>query len=713
MKKKIKIFITLIFAIILLVIFQNKVDARSYSVDNMDIQATVQENGSVKIVQKITYKFNGEYNGIYINVPYNLEDIEYDEIVKSNKINDNLYNGVGVTLNNVSVIKNGSEINYQKSYYGTNGKDGIYTEERDNGMYKLKVYSPSVNTTKTFKLDYTIDNLCVKHNDIGELYYNFIGGAWDVTIKKLNIDIFIPNNKTQLNIWGHGPYEGESKIINNTHANFAVNNVKPGQYVAARVLFDNSNIALSNKLSKIDAKDIIFADENSIIENKEEKNEFTKKVFIFAMCLLIYWIILIVVFEKDKKYKLVNIEDDKLFEKYNPMIAGCIQGSRTILARDIIAVILNLINKKNIKFDFQNQIKGRDNYNYIVTKNPELEDKMDEVEQYVYNWLFDGREKQNLQDRLKQMPKEPIANKKFKDLNKIVEKNLTQIGANEAKVPMWVRVFNVFLFIIALLVVIKHILFNGFSVYSSSAFGLVVYRLIIIIIPLFPLAMALLYIPINLIIVVRHKINKCIQKITGQRVVTTTVSLVILFGIIIALTYVFSPVKYLVVDEILICIGAIIVLTDNLMLKNNPTMIEDYSKLNMLKDKIENYSMMEDKDVEHVVLWEKYLSYAVSFGLASKIVKRIKGLNLDDDLLNVIYNESFVDFITSDYYLFYNYASLDRRFLRAYSHATGTMMKAIGSASSSGSGGRRRLFWWRRFLWRRRKPEEAVEPFRT
>ena len=90
MKKKIKIFITLIFAIILLVIFQNKVEARSYSVDNMDIQATVQENGSVKIVQKITYKFNGEYNGIYINVPYNLEDIEYDEIVKSNKINDNL-----------------------------------------------------------------------------------------------------------------------------------------------------------------------------------------------------------------------------------------------------------------------------------------------------------------------------------------------------------------------------------------------------------------------------------------------------------------------------------------------------------------------------------------------------------------------------------------------------------------------------------------------
>ena len=104
---------------------------------------------------------------------------------------------------------------------------------------------------------------------------------------------------------------------------------------------------------------------------------------------------------------------------------------------------------------------------------------------------------------------------------------------------------------------------------------------------------------------------------------------------------------------------------------------EDYSKLNTLKYKIENYSMMEDKDIEQVTLWEKYLSYAVSFGIADKIVKRIQGLNLDDDLLNLVNQDSFLDFITSDYYLFYTYTSLDRKFVRAYRNTTGKVISSL------------------------------------
>ena len=66
------------------------------------------------------------------------------------------------------------------------------------GIENIKVYSPSTNITKTFILDYDITNLCVKHNDIGELYYNFIGGEWDVDINNLNIDVYLPNNKEEI-----------------------------------------------------------------------------------------------------------------------------------------------------------------------------------------------------------------------------------------------------------------------------------------------------------------------------------------------------------------------------------------------------------------------------------------------------------------------------------------------------------------------------------
>ena len=224
---------------------------------------------------------------------------------------------------------------------------------------------------------------------------------------------------------------------------------------------------------------------------------------------------------------------------------------------------------------------------------------------------------------------------------------------------------------------------------------------IIYMVPLFPFVMGILYVPINLIIIIRHKINKVIQRVTGQKVVTTTISLFVLFGAIILLTAIITPVKYIVADEVLICIATILILTDNLMLKNSSIMIEDYSKLNALKDKIEKYSLMEERDIEQIILWEQYLSYSVSFGIANKIVKRIKGLHLDEDLENLMINTPFVDFITSDYGMFYTYASLDRRFIKSYGKATGKVFSKFGGGGFS-SGRRRWLLWRWRFLWRRR-----------
>lgn len=410
------------------------------------------------------------------------------------------------------------------------------------------------------------------------------------------------------------------------------------------------------------------------------------------------------IYENDKKYMVSNINEDELFKKYNPMIAGCIQGSRTILARDIIAVILDLINKKIIKLELIPQLGEKDNYRYTITKNFELENQMDGIEKYVYDWVFDNRDTISLADRLKEMPKEKEANKKFKVLNNLVEATLTAKGANQAKVPLLVRGFNIFLFALSLVFVYKHILFNGFSIYSHVESADIFYVLVIYELGFLPLIMGILYVPINLLIMLRHKVNKTVQKITGQKVATTTISLIVFFGIIILLTAIFSPVKYIIADEILICIATILILTDNLMLKNNVLMIEDYSRLNTLKYKIENYSIMEDKDIEQVTLWERYLSYAVSFGVADKIVKRMNGLYIDDDLTSLINDDVFHGFIKSDYYVFYNYASLDRRFLKTYGKATKSMLKA--AASSGGSSSRR---WWRRFFrwrwlfWRRRK----------
>ena len=51
------------------------------------------------------------------------------------------------------------------------------------------------------------------------------------------------------------------------------------------------------------------------------------------------------------------------------------------------------------------------------------------------------------------------------------------------------------------------------------------------------------------------------------------------------LTAIYIKSKYLLVCELLIGVGILIMLTDNLMLKNDPIIAEDYCRLNSLKYK--------------------------------------------------------------------------------------------------------------------------------
>ena len=696
MKLKTKLIIILFLSTIFLLLSKTEVKAKSYYIDDMNIQATIQSNGDLQIEQTLKYVFNGDYNGIYITIPTKYKNKE-DTI---SEISDEIYNAQGVEVQNVSLVKeDNTEDDYSKVSSASNGSKGVYTEEKTNDSFKLKIYSPSQNTQKTFRVKYLLKNVCVEHNDVGELYYNFIGGEWQCSIKKLNIDIFLPNNQNDIKIWGHGPDNGTSKIVNNEYARFSVTNVATGKYVAARVIFDKSYMTNAQKKTNINAYDIIYKNEQRIAKVSDQKKSYTRNVYLFALALIVYWVILLLKYEKDTKLTMVPFDEDELFKKYNPMLAGCLQGSRDILARDIIAVILNLIEKDNIKLEIVKDFSQKNDGSYSaypISKNKAKESEMDSIETMVYNWLFMGNDVVELSQRLKDMPKDQDAELRFKKLNDVVQEKLNNMGANKKGVPKLIRIINTFLFFFTVYLAGKHILNQGFQIYDDEYAGMVGLMSFII---FFPVVMLIIYGILSLIITVRKKVNNLINKITGQRVVTTTVTIISIFLVIIIISLVKCDIgnRYIIADEILLCISMIIMLTDNLMMKNSVKMIEDYSKINSFKDKLEDYTMMEDRDIEQVKLWGKYLAYSVSFGIAVKISKRIKGLSLDDDLLNLLNDKEIFDYILNDYSFFYYNSGLDTRFIRSYEK----FMSSVGSDISSGSGGfgsgGRILWWWRIF----------------
>src|SRR5699024_11045797 len=126
--------------------------------------------------------------------------------------------------------------------------------------------------------------------------------------------------------------------------------------------------------------------------------------------------------------------------------------------------------KGNIKLEIiPNTSNSKEQYIYKISKNVEKEKEMDTVERFIYNWIFSNESDGiNLQKRLETIAKDKISVQNIKKLNKHIKNITNNMRANKAKVPVPIRVLNVGILIIAILEVIRHVMFNGFDVYTSN-----------------------------------------------------------------------------------------------------------------------------------------------------------------------------------------------------------------------------------------------------
>lgn len=88
-------------------------------------------------------------------------------------------------------------------------------------------------------------------------------------------------------------------------------------------------------------------------------------------------------------------------------------------------------------------------------------------------------------------------------------------------------------------------------------------------------------------------------------------------------------------------------------------------------------TLIKEKDVQDLVLWEKYLIYATAFGISEKVVKAIKinAVNLNIDKSLVLNNNSYIH--TRHYH----------RTSRSFGHSIHTSSRGGGSFSGHGYGG--------------------------
>ena len=144
--------------------------------------------------------------------------------------------------------------------------------------------------------------------------------------------------------------------------------------------------------------------------------------------------------------------------------------------------------------------------------------------------------------------------------------------------------------------------------------------------------------------------------------------------------------KVLILISILLIIIAIVaILINNKLNRLTQKGIDERTKWKGLKKYMEDFSLLNEKEVPALNIWEHFLVYATAFGIADKVIKQLK----------VVYPEieNMDKFTTTSYIYLMSHTDFNSSFSSAinsgFSAAISSGAGGGGGFSGGGGGGRR------------------------
>lgn len=327
-----------------------------YSIENLRMHINVDDKGDAHIIEKITYKFHSQSNGV----------------TKS------LY------------LDNNSKLDNLRAYEIYPNKNQLQLELFDhNNNLDFRVYDKSNIETKIYKIEYDLEDFIIKHNGVDEFKFKIFNIDNEKTIKKLNISICFPESKTYENIkaFQHGYLYKNVKVEKNK-VSYSIDDFPQNIELKLEILLEKDipdyNIQNNTELTSYEQ---LVNEEISIETKYKNKIGRIKKINIASICVLIidmvYIIILfsnILIFQKGNLPRNYNL---KLPNDYTPAIMISILKYKKITSKDFFVTIIDLIRKGYIL-----EIYDRTSEKYKLQLTNKDTTELKKHEKYLLNWLF-------------------------------------------------------------------------------------------------------------------------------------------------------------------------------------------------------------------------------------------------------------------------------------------------------------------------------------
>ncbi len=619
-----KLMVTTIFMILFILFGTIKSNAGSLYLNNLDFNAQIKNDGSMDVVE--IWNINVKYtNTLYKS--FKKDKSKYSSI--SNVTVKDITNENQIT----NFIKTDEwAYHVQKGYY--------YGTDNDDGNFEIG-WGVGLDTTtanKKYQISYTVKDVITKYNDYAELYWQFVGKDFEVNASKITGTVYLPSNvsnKDEIKVWGHtAGLNGTIYATDTNKIQFEINQFKNGTYVEVRTLFPTSLISNSGRVKQTDILDKAVKEETKWADKANTKRKVANWLdensdwFYFAVVIVIFGSIFLIVIiaelKQTKKYR------EKLQELENK--EKIVASTKYEYFRDIpdenatpgeVMRILNPIRSQFSSSEFGKIFSATmldlTLKKYLDIKLEKNQKNKDVTNIYVLKQVTDGL-KPN-EERIMTFIRNAAGSKKVMTLKELQ----SYIKEHPSKVESLLS--STFKSVETQLgndEILDLEAYSDYSKYSNAKIG---YIVLIIVLCWFVFAV----IPIIAIVISAINAILC-WKIQKKLSIFTQKG------------------------------------------------IDKQTEWKGLKVFMEEFSMLDKREVPELVIWEKYLVYATAMGVADKVIKQLKIVYPNfEEMTNGIETYSYMSIMMN--------TNFSAGFSRAIDSSIQSARTSYSSTYSSGSGG--------------------------
>ena len=611
-----KVFLTMLFALTFIVLGVCSNKVYGYLyLNNLDFDAKINQDASMDVTEI-----------------WNIKIEQTNTLFKTFKTDFSKYSGI--TNVKVSEIKNGIEQNLEQidtlMYHVT--KNCYYGMKNDKGNYEIAwgVGLDNSSDTRTYKISYTVQDAIKKYIDYAELYWQFVGEDFEINANKITGKITLPmnvENKDEIKVWGHTEdLNGEIYAKNLNTIEFEINNFRSGRYVEIRTLFPTYMISHSSRSSTSSALDYVIKEETKWAEDanlRRKRVENLKKIITLGF-VLIDGLICIFFLKKAKE----RFDKAKAIIPYTKTIN--IDYYREIPRKNATpSQSIHLLKKRIVPFTAQEigrifsatlldlSLKKYIEFEQIDKKNFNIKllTKSSEKLEISENLIYEFLKKAMGED----------GNITVKELEKYIKKYPSRIEKLKKSIDEETK---------------KEIVNHGL-----------------------------------------YDIKREEQKVVSPiiQIIATFVSFYVL-GFL--MEYIQSDI--LTFGFIVLMITTIIkaIASSKLNKKLQPFTnqgLDESQMWNGLKKYMEDFSMLDKREVPEIVIWEEFLVYATVFGIADKLLKQLK----------IVYKDIYdsMDINSNSYMYIMIHTDFTSSFTSAISSSVASSYTSTLSSGSGGGGG--------------------------